>query len=287
MANTPKKPGTDVTAPPAAEVAVDYGEDVGVGFTDLKATDYAVPFLVILQKLSPQCDEAGKEFIPEAKPGMLFNTATKQLYPGDTGVGFIPVHASHQYTEWVPLTQGGGFVGTHAVDAAIVLKAIETAGGQRFGKLVTEKGNELVECYYVYGILLAPDGPQQVVLAFSSTQIKKFKAWMTHARTIMVTSPTGRKVNPPMFAHVWRLASKPEENNKGKWSGWNITLYAERASECRLPPENEQYQMAKSFRDLAVQGLAKAQTEGLTSKVVEAEVVADGQSDDSPDVEVI
>jgi len=65
----------------------DYGDHLGAGFEDTTTEDFAMPFLGILQDLSP----AVKDGIVEgAKIGMFINTATNELYDGEKGIRAIP-----------------------------------------------------------------------------------------------------------------------------------------------------------------------------------------------------
>lgn len=115
----------------------------GVGHEDL-----VIPRLDVLQDLSPQIKENKPEYIEGAKPGILFNTVTKQLY-GDE-VMFIPVYYRKEWVIWRDIKAGGGFRGAHetqrlAVDA---LSEIDDADqceivdtGQQFGLIVHGDGS--------------------------------------------------------------------------------------------------------------------------------------------------
>src|SRR3954466_13627597 len=81
-----------------AVIAYDFGEDEGVGMRGLEMSEQLIPFISILQGLSPQINPSKPEFIQGAQLGMLFNTATKALYPM-TGMTIIPVWREHQFTE--------------------------------------------------------------------------------------------------------------------------------------------------------------------------------------------
>ena len=243
-----------VTAP------YDYGTDVGAGFEGTSQQDYAVPFLTILQALSPQCDPASGKYLPHARPGMLFNTVTQALYDA---VQFIPCHRAHVYTEWLPRTAGGGFRGVLDVNDPRVLEA-KLASPDAFGKLLAmgpdKTLTELVETFQMYGVLVAPEGMQGAVINFTSTQIKKYKAWMTKARTVRVPSArdANRQITPPLFAQLFQLTSVPESNAKGKWYGWKIEPAPEGLL---LDPASERYGEARGFRQLAESGVLKQRPE--------------------------
>lgn len=250
-----KKPGTAVAAQPTPSTAVgeviDYGTDAGLGFEGTTKDDYAIPFLQVLQKMSPQVDEAQGDYLPDAKPGMFINTVTKELTPGTKGVRFIPVHRTHQFLEWVPREQGGGLVGVYQTDDPRVADFLGKVGKQRIKSVDGKSENDLIETFSIFGLLLTDDGAwQPVILNFASTQIKHYKQWMTRAQGIKVRTDHGM-VTPPLFSHVYRLTTKVEENNKGTWHGLVINFDGANATEARLKPTDELYLAAKKFREVA------------------------------------
>lgn len=183
---------------------VDFGEYSGDGFENQTSDDMAIPFLGLLQDLSPQIKKKSDDYIDGAEPGMMFNTVTKELLP-DT-VHFVPCVTQHCFVEWVPLAAGGGFVGQHDVNSAIVAQA--RANSSAINDLKTEGGNELIETFYIYGLLLdsadATEGTMPIVIAFTSSKIKVYKRLMTTLRTI--------KGKPPLFAFRLAVKSKDETN---------------------------------------------------------------------------
>jgi hypothetical protein len=235
--------------------------DEALGFEDMDASDFAIPFISILQKGSPQVDPDKKDlFIEGARPGMLFNSVTHQLMDGKVGIPFIPVHRKHEMLEWIPREQGGGLAGTHSVDDPAIA-ALKKA--HPFGKIQNAEGNDLVETYSMFGIVPADEGESFAVLSMSSTNIKEYKRWMTQARNVKVRQPDGRMVTPPLFGHVFRLKTKFNENKKGTWYSFTVEFEGGSAETARLPENSPLYLAAKGFRDLVVSGKAKAATDTL------------------------
>lgn len=210
----PESGGSEVAVKPESAVSV-YGSDANLGFDQASGADYALPFLTILQSNSPQVEE-GDQQMKDAKAGMLMDTVSNELFGADDGVIFVPCDRQHVFVEWVPRDKGGGFVGIHAPDSEIITKAKREA--KEFGKYSSPEGNDLVETFYVYGMLLrAVDDVEPAgmfVIAFKSTQIKKYKQMMYRLRTF--------KGNAPLFAHRLRIASMPDQNKKGKFRSFRI-----------------------------------------------------------------
>lgn len=232
-------------------VDVDYGDYAGAGFENQDRSDYSIPFLSVLQGLSPEL-----ESIETAKPGHILNKVTQEVYPGKDGVAFVPCYTQHVYVEWVPRDAGGGIVGIHELTSPVVAEARANA---KVGKFALANGSELIETFYVYGILVGDNGETtQAVVAFTSTKIKKYKAWMTKARTIQIRLPDGRRINPPLFAHKYRLKTVKEKNTKGEFYNWEVAFDGATAEECRLAPTSELFQEAAQCMELVKSGAAKA-----------------------------
>jgi hypothetical protein len=244
--------------PTALTTAVYDAEDYGAGFEDFGQDDIAIPFLNVLQKGSPAVDEDNASFIKGAKAGMIMNSVTSRLYDKETGVVVIPVHRIHQYIEWIPRSEGGGFVAAHEVDSPVVTTAKQEAGGG-FGDLETPEGNELKETFNVFVLVVGEDGDfETAILPFSSTQIRAYKKWMTTCRSIILRDADGRRFPAPMFAHQFRIRTKFQENNKGTWYGMDIGFAHGNAEASRMTPDDELFQAAKGFRELILSGAAKA-----------------------------
>ena len=82
----------------------------GTGLEEASADDYAIPFLRVLQSMSPQLKKSDGKYIQGAEEGNLFNTVTETLYDGTEGVTIIPCAYKKKFIEWVPRESGGGFV---------------------------------------------------------------------------------------------------------------------------------------------------------------------------------
>lgn len=228
-----------------------YADMAGVGFENQTSDDYTLPFLQILQALSPQLEDNDS-----LKQGMIINTVTGEVFSGKDGIVFVPATTQHVYVEWKPRESGGGFVGTHEVDSELVRNCVDSQG---FGEYTTPEGNDLIETFYVYGIAIDPEeNAMQAVLAFSSSKIKKYKGWMTKAKTIQIKLPDGRRIPAPLFAHRYRLKTVSEKNSKGSFYNWDIAYDGANAMEARLAPDSEIVESAVSIRELLDSGKARA-----------------------------
>lgn len=252
------------------EVAVvDYGDDAAAGFENQTTEDRAIPFLVILQSNSPQVEAEESEL----KPGMLFNSVTEAAINGREGIRFVPAITEHVFVEWVPRGRGGGFVAVHEKTSDIVKTA--KAKSTVFGKYSTEydehgrarvdgndvpTGNDIVETFYVYGVILDEnDEPDEIALiAFTSTKIKPYKNWSTKLGMFTIPGPDGVKQRPPLFAHKCHLSTVQEKNAKGTFYNFVIKpADGDDLPSSLLRPDNPAFAQAKALRDMVNSGMAR------------------------------
>ena len=108
--DTSKLPAT-ASASSGALAVVDYGDDAGRGLEGLGREEVKIGMLRILQSNSPQVKPPTAGGIDGARMGMIFNTATKDMWDGERGLLVVPVERDHNVVEYIPRDAGGGFVG--------------------------------------------------------------------------------------------------------------------------------------------------------------------------------
>lgn len=194
----------------AALTAWGEGPEGPTGFEDMTSDDFAIPFIALLQKNSPQVDESDGAYIEGAKPGMFLDTATGEVMPY---VDFIPVYHRRAMVEWKDRKKGEkGFVATHEVGYEAGLPRDE------HGRFVTAAGTVVMDTRYVFGHRVVGTSLFPGVISFQSTQIKKGRSWMEQARRLR--APNGRQI--PMMACVYRITSVDEERNGNRFKGYKI-----------------------------------------------------------------
>lgn len=242
----------------------EYGDEAGAGFEGQTGDDIVLPFLGVLQALSPQVGSEADGGLPDAKAGMLFNTVTNELFDARAGIEFVPAHVEHCFVEWIPRKQGGGFVAVHPLDYKLVGEAREKTG-QKFGKFSTAYndkgepiGNDLVETYYVYGIVVKADGNiEPAVIALTSTKITVYKHWNTQMQMFRVPTKDGRKIQPPLYAHSVRIASVSQKNSRGTFFNFSITPARGNLANSLLQLDDPRFQAAKDLRNMVKGGATR------------------------------
>lgn len=236
------KKGTEVAVKEQSALAtIDYGDDAGTSFATLGNDSLAIPFINVLQPLSPEIDA-----VEGAKAGKFYNSVTQMMADPAQGITVIPCEAEHSFVEWIPREKGGGIAGRHKPDSEFV-KAAKAAAGQ-VGTIKLPNGNDLIETFYMFVVKVNDDGSAEpAVIPFKSTGIKTFRNWRTKISLLQIALPDGRRINPPSFAHRFVLTSHKEKNAKGEWWMMDVKFDGEDAVSARLAPSDGLYQQARDF----------------------------------------
>jgi hypothetical protein len=211
------------------------------GFENIHPEDVSIPFIKVLQALSPQTRGATK--IPGAAEGDFFNTVTEHVYKGT--IKLIPCVYQKAFVEWVPREQGGGFVKQY-FDSSILSQTKKNEKNMD----ILPNGNTVVTTAYHYCLLVKEDNSfERVVLSLTSTQLKKSRRWISQMMTIQI-AVGNKKITPPMYSHVYEFTTKEESNDFGSWYGFNI-------GSCKMIEDKDLYLEAKRFYNDITAGIVK------------------------------
>jgi len=210
--------------------------------------DLAVPYISILQALSPQVKKADGAYIEGAAEGMIYNNVTKDVMDGDEGITVIPCFYTKSKVEWNLREEGGGLVAVHPWNADI-----PTTKDDR-GRNITENNTQIVDTRTFFVVQITKDGVAPAVINFTSTQAKKARQWNSLINSIQLEGTNG-KYTPPMFSSIYKLTTVPESNKKGSWFGWSIERIG------FVDPKSAEFQAAKKLYQDAKAGMVQAQME--------------------------
>jgi len=215
------------------------------------SSEMQIPFLRVLQALSPQLNKKKAEYIDGASSGDMFNTVTNECFDGEEGVTIVPCFQTTKYLEFTPREQGGGFRGEIPANDPILTRT-ERNGA----KEILPTGNELVKSDQHYCLLIGSDGiAQPIVVDMKSTQLKVSRRWKTQIAMQKMAHPkTGQLITPPVFATMWKLSTTEESNDQGSWANYQIEKVG-------LVEDRELLLGAKAFRDSVAAGEVKAAPE--------------------------
>ena len=121
-------------APKATTDVVTFDDTLlseGTGLEETTVEDFAIPFIRVLQPMSPQLNKASGSYVDNASAGDLYNTVTNSVYSGDKGIVLVPSAYVKKYIEWVPREKGGGLVNANH-DISILSECRKDPESRRF-----------------------------------------------------------------------------------------------------------------------------------------------------------
>lgn len=221
----------------ALATAADLGDDfleqfAGSGMEGVDADSFAIPFLAVLQKMSPTVDPDAAEYVEGAKAGMFMETVSRSLFDGKEGVRFVPCAYKREYIRWGAEDGGEGFKGAYTPEQIASMREegqIKELDGRLYfplpdGTVSEKKCDRVADTRNHYIILLLEDGSwTRALMSLSSTQIKKSKHLMSALSNVKLRGANGL-YTPPTFANVVLAQTKLEQNDKGSWHGIQFTL---------------------------------------------------------------
>ena len=219
--------------------ADDMMADAGLGFENVSANDVAIPYLKVLQALSPELRGVTK--IAGAEEGLIINTVTGQLMKE---ARIIPCAFKKSYVEWTPREAGGGLVKEHTDE-----KILEKTKKNERNQDVLPNGNLIVTTAYHYVLVLADGGFERALIAMSSTQLKKSRRWLGQMMALQV-KVGDKSFTPPPFSHSYHVGTGMETKDANSWYGWLI-------NDPQMVQDRNIYDAAKKFGADVTAGLVK------------------------------
>ena len=188
--------------------------DAGVGLENITTDDMQIPFIRIIQALSPQLQKDDPLYIKGAEQGDIFNTVSQEVYKQDEGVTVVPAFFEKKFLEFQLRSSGGGFVRELAADDK------DIAMTNREGTIeMLPNGNELVRTHQHLVIAMSADGTiAPSVLDMKKTQLKVSRRWNTLKNSARL--PSGALM--PIYGTAWQLTTVLEANDQGKWFNYKL-----------------------------------------------------------------
>ena len=250
MAN--KTAVTKATTTAVAEV-VPFESFGGLGFDNIDAQDYATPRLKVLMALSP---EVADETVAGAKPGMIYNNVTEELYSGEKGILVMPCGFAREYVEWNNIGTGSNApVNVYPATSDILTKT--TRDAQNKDRL--ENGNYIETCANHFVFVVNEGGPSAngmsgspCVITLKSTGYKRSKKFNSLIRSVIPNEW-------PMFSGLFRVTTTKQKNDIGTWHTFDFGF------ERLLDQSNEKdialFGEARRFAEMVSKGEAKVSPE--------------------------
>tara|TARA_R100000426_G_scaffold10141_1_gene10905 strand:- start:1174 stop:2007 length:834 start_codon:yes stop_codon:yes gene_type:complete len=195
-----------------------FEQDASVGLTNIDTEDLALPFLKIVSGLDPILDER-----EDVRKGDILNSVTGDIIKGKDGIVVVPCAYQRKFIQWAPRGQGTG-APVNVFDPND--KMPETKRDENDNReYLTDGSGEYIELTaHWYVKVVNKDGTfTDALIAMKMSQLKKSKKWMSMIMSRQMNGSNGPFV-PPMFSHMYRLKTVGEENSKGSWHGWEMSV---------------------------------------------------------------
>ena len=235
-----------------AELAKLYGAD-GAGMENIGKEDVALPFLKILQGLSPEVTRGNEKFIKGAAAGQFINSLTGDLWDGEAGVEIIRVFFEKKYIEWRPKKAGGGLVRiSDTIEEAKQHKVPDTGD--------KDVDTTIDETHQTYCLVKGPTGWSQVLFSASRTKLPFMRKWnglvLNTKAGDLKDDPTAAKLPPSVplkpFAVVYQLVTATKQNDKG-------TFFIPQLGKAKRLATAAEYKAAVEFYDVVKSGRVKVE----------------------------
>jgi hypothetical protein len=225
-----------------ALVANMFEADANQGSQNITQDDLALPFLKVLGQLSPEVNERDGKHVEGAKPGMILNTVTKEIYDGTEGINVLPAHYERKLVEWQDRGDSKGApVAIHNAESDIMSQTTR----DKSYKDRLPNGNYIENTANHFVIVLGKS-PSTALISMKATQLKISRAWNSVMMGLKLQGKNGM-FTPPTYSHIYKLKTVQMSNDKGTWFGWDVKMVG--------PIEDKSvYDIAKSFAEKVGKG---------------------------------
>tara|TARA_R100001369_G_scaffold91183_1_gene131887 strand:+ start:522 stop:1316 length:795 start_codon:yes stop_codon:yes gene_type:complete len=239
-------------------------EEAGAGLENFTTDDMQIPFIRILQALSPQLNKQDSLYIKGAEQGDIFNTVSQEVYKAEQGVFVVPCYFEKKFLEFALRSSGGGFIRELSSDD----KDISLTTREGAAELLPS-GNELVRTHQHLIIAMNPETKESApaVLDMKKTQLKVSRRWNTVKNSVRL--PSGKPM--PLYGTAWTIKTVAESNDQGSWYNYKIDRMTEITAglESMMMDARAMYQ---SFRKGEIKMAAGSVDEMSSNKTTEDEI---------------
>ena len=205
--------------------------------------DIAIPYLYVMQALTPQANPDNDKYIEGASAGMFLLTVKNKIYDGrKEGIKVVLCYYERRIMEWIPREQGGGLVGSYPADDPIMNQARPNDRGQ----MMLPNGHQLMDTAYHYVLVYdkSDETWTQAIMPLKSTALKVSRKLNSELSTSMVP---GKKQKAPRFLFEYNIKTAKEQKDENVWSS-PVFVQGDIVS-------LEVYNAAKEYAKIAAQNL--------------------------------
>jgi len=233
-----------------AELAKLYAASSGTdGTENINREDAALPFLKILQALSPQVVRSKPEYNKDASAGQYYNSLTGELFEYGKPVEVMRVYFGKKWIEWRP--NQGGLVRISQTEAEAKQHKVPDTGD-------ADVDTEIFETHEFYLLVLGKYGWGPAVFPASKSKLPFSRKWngvIMNLKFGEFNDEIAKKLPPDAapksYAVVFSLITASKAGKKGDY-------YIPALGEKRLATPAE-LKLATEFKELIEKGGAKVE----------------------------
>jgi hypothetical protein len=226
----------------------DFGDEAGAGMEGTRLEEQTTPFLRMAQGQSPELKPSDGGYIRDLRLGDVFNTATREVYDGPTGIEGIICWKDYGYGQWIPRDLGGGFRGSISPEDPLVTQTLSRMAAKygssaRFKMPRFKEGRwsddpartkdtnepiELVETgqfYLLYGPRpLSSANYKRAIIAFTVTALPAYNSVVTRHLNQEWPQPNGTRRAAPIYAYKWWFSTFLDKRGANEFYNWRAEL---------------------------------------------------------------
>jgi hypothetical protein len=193
--------------------------DSGRGSENVTAQDIAIPYIGILQALSPQCQEGTPEFHESFRPGMFYQNVNGLVWDTkkEGPLEIVPCAFDRKIVEWIPRDAGGGLVAVHETNTPLMREA--KPNDKKIPTL--PNGHNLIDTSTHYVLYYSPitEEFEPAVISMKSTAQKKSRLWNSLISQQFIP---GTKSPAPRWLFRWDFTTAIETSGDNRWYNFEI-----------------------------------------------------------------
>lgn len=206
-----------------------FEADANVGFQEgIDQGAYAMPFLSILQGLSPQVQRGTPQYIDGAMPGRMINSVTKDMFDE---LDVTVVRRTHTFCMWLPREQGGGFKGEYDATPEAVAE-FQMYKVDDKNRRFNAQGLEVTEHRNFYCQVVREEAAQEPVLvSLTKSMLPVAKQW--NSLISMKCVRVGDNSSPVLISEIWTLKPTLRKKGENQWYVFSV-VHKERHANARI-----------------------------------------------------
>jgi len=172
----------------------------GLGNENVSTQHLQTPRVKLLQQMNSEVDENHDAYVEGAKPGMLLNTVTNEIYGKEIYV--INVHFTEDWVVWRKREKGGGLVASCESQAAADELIAAQEGSKDDYEIIQTQSHLLVRKNAETGEI----DSTPFLMDFASSKLRVSREWNTQIA----------QLGGDRFSSLWKVSAVATQNRAGQ-----------------------------------------------------------------------